>query len=266
MNCYVINLKSQQRRRDWMTSQLEQQQIPFSIFDAINASVADPELQAFRDVEKRRHLSDPEVGCLLSHIGVWRRIAQGQDDFDVVLEDDVHLSRDFSDFLRTFPGDPREMALHKIETFRARVTLSRHVNYRAGHRNAHALLTNHGGTGAYILSRSLARELLLHVDEFRYAIDTELFAHGRRSFDALKIYQWTPAPCVQDCLRQDRLSEKLLESQISGAARFDQVMGRSRSASPFVHVLKNLLRRPYTRLYSLYLFPRGQMRAEIPYG
>ncbi len=38
-----------------------------------------------------RPLGRGEVGCLLSHIEVWRRIAAGADEFAAVFEDDVFL-------------------------------------------------------------------------------------------------------------------------------------------------------------------------------
>ena len=117
-------------------------------------------------------------------------IAKSSHDFGVVLEDDVHLAPDFVDFLRAFPGDRNEMALHKIETFRANITMGRNVVYRVRARVARILLSNHGGAGAYVMSRVLASELLRHTEKFRYAADTELFEAERRCFGAFTTYQY----------------------------------------------------------------------------
>lgn len=264
--CYVINLIKETRRRQWMEQQLSAQNISFTIVTAVDIEAVQKDYSEYRSDERRRKLTDPEVGCLLSHIGVWRLIAEGPADFGVILEDDVHIAQDFSEFLRVFPGDPNELAVHKIETFRASITMARDIAYHAGVRVARALFSNHGGSAAYIISRRLAKELLRHADSFCYAMDTELFEIERRSFSGYPAYQWVPAPCVQDFLLDDESSSQELSSAFETLGRYDLTNLEPSRFLTYTEPFRRVLRKPYRTLYSLCLLPRGRIRTEVPYG
>jgi glycosyl transferase, family 25 len=212
----------------------------------------------------RSHLGAGEIGCLLSHAYAWRLIVQANDEHGLVLEDDIHLSADFGDLIRSVSLDPRELSVHKLETFRANVTLARKPTYIARNRRAHQLETNHGGTGAYIINKRTASHLLRHIDLFDEAIDIELFDPLRRTVKNLTIYQWVPAPCIQDFLVEQLKDRRSLVSNI-GKDRSDVRFYSAKRSQKLLLVLKSRLRTVYTKLYSAWLFQSGRMRRKIEF-
>ena len=260
IGCHLINLKTEAGRRVWMSKQLAELAIPYIIFEAIDREAVDARFAAYRDDPRRQALGRAEVGCLLSHVGVWRRIMEGPHAWGLVLEDDVHLAADFDTFLATFQADPEAMAIHKIETMGARVTVEREPVYRATKRAAHRLITNHAGTAAYIISRKVAAVLAGRYEAFRFAVDTELFDFQRQTFSTLTIYQWLPAPCVQDDVIDVDHRQGL--GSVIGHDRFDVYKGPKEKEK----ILVAALRAFYTWAYSLLLRPRGQMRVEVKFG
>ena len=213
----------------------------------------------------RSHLGPGEIGCLLSHAHAWHLIAQANDEHALVLEDDVHVSNDFGDLIRSMSLDPSEFCIHKLETFRANVTLTREPTYTARRRRAHKLETNHGGTGAYIINKKTASHLLRYVDLFDEAIDIELFDPARRTIKDLTIYQWVPAPCIQDFLVSAAKGSRSLLSNI-GRDRSDVRLYSVKQLQRYKVVLKARLRTLYTKLYSVWLLQSGRMRRKIEFG
>jgi glycosyl transferase family 25 len=212
----------------------------------------------------RSRLGAAEIGCLLSHANAWRLIAQAQSTHGLVLEDDIHVSDDFGDLIRSMSLDPKEFCVHKLETFRANVTLLRRPAYTACNRKAHRLETNHGGAGAYILSRQTASHLLKYIDLFEEAIDIELFEPNRRKINNLTVYQWIPAPCIQDFLVKEPKCKKSFASNI-GKDRSDVRLYSAKPSPKHKDVLKSRLRTFYTKLYSAWLLPGGRMRRNIDF-
>jgi glycosyl transferase family 25 len=210
------------------------------------------------------HLGAGEIGCLLSHIEAWRLIAQADNEHGFVLEDDIHVSNDFGDLVRTISLDSGELCIHKLETFYANVTLARRPAYTVRSRRAYKLETNHAGTGAYIINRRTASHLLHYVDSFDEAIDTELFNPVRRKVKDLTIYQWVPAPCIQDFLMGEAQSNKALASNI-GKDRWGVRFYPVRRSQRLKTAVKARLRTVYTKLYSVWLAQSGRMRKRIEF-
>src|ERR1700722_9368909 len=102
---FVINLKRSQDRRAEMTRRLDALGIPHEFFEAVEGGTLDlRNLPAYDSARRRllfgRDLRPGEVGCLLSHRGVYQRIVENGIEKSLVLEDDVFLSRDFPQVVR----------------------------------------------------------------------------------------------------------------------------------------------------------------------
>jgi glycosyl transferase, family 25 len=265
LDIYVINLDKDVQRLHWMEQQLTAHKLEYVRIAAVNGAQIHAQQDPYWSDPRRSHLGAAETGCLLSHANAWRLIAQADGEHGLVLEDDIHVCDDFADLIRSMSLDPKEFCVHKLETFRANVTLARQPTYAARNRKAHKLETNHGGAGAYILSKATASHLLSYVDSFDEAMDIELFDPNRRTIKNLTIYQWIPAPCIQDFLVGDSKCKKSFVSNI-GRDRYDVRLYSGKRSQKYKKVLKSRLRTLYTKLYSAWLLPSGRMRTRIDFG
>jgi len=96
MECFVINLPSDSARRLAISAQLESLGMPFTIFEAVNGKQLGKEALA-RDydrakaIEESHDLTPGELGCALSHLGVYRHMVEKNISHALVLEDDAKL-------------------------------------------------------------------------------------------------------------------------------------------------------------------------------
>jgi glycosyl transferase, family 25 len=248
-----------------MEQQLSAHKLKFLRIAAVNGAQIHAQQDPYWSDPRRSHLGAAETGCLLSHANAWRLIAQADDEHGLVLEDDIHVSDDFAELIRSMSLDPKEFCVHKLETFGANVTLTRQPTYTARSRKAYKLESNHGGAGAYILNRQTASDLLSYIDLFDEAMDIELFDPNRRTIKNLTIYQWVPAPCIQDFLVGESKCKKSFASNIGGD-RADVRLYSVKRSQKYKRVLKSRLRTLYTQLYSFWLLPSGRMRRKIDFG
>lgn len=265
MDIYVINLDKDVQRLHWMEQQLSAHKLKFLRIAAVNGAQIHAQQDPYWSDPRRSHLGAAETGCLLSHANAWLLIAQADDEHGLVLEDDIHVSDDFAELIRSMSLDPKEFCVHKLETFGANVTLTRQPTYTARSRKAYKLESNHGGAGAYILNRQTASDLLSYIDLFDEAMDIELFDPNRRTIKNLTIYQWVPAPCIQDFLVGESKCKKSFASNIGGD-RADVRLYSVKRSQKYKRVLKSRLRTLYTQLYSFWLLPSGRMRRKIDFG
>jgi glycosyl transferase, family 25 len=265
LRIYVINLDKDVQRLHWMERQLTAHKLPYLRVAAVNGAEIRSQQDPYSCDPRRSQLGAAEIGCLLSHVQAWRLITEADEEYGFVLEDDVHVSHDFGDFVRSMCLDPKELCIHKMETEHANVTLTRQPSYTVGNRKAYKLQTNHAGAGAYILNKKTASHLLKYVDLFGAAIDTELFDPGRRKISEVTIFQWVPAPCMQDCLVKLANIKMSFPSNI-GIDRVDRRLYPARGWQEYEDLLKSQFRPLYTRLYSAVLFPSGRMRTRIEFS
>jgi glycosyl transferase family 25 len=91
---YVINLADNSARMARSAAQLEAQGIPFERIEGVNGwAISDDEIAKVYDPALNRKrakypLVRPEVGCYLSHILAWKRIAEGKLAGGFIFEDD----------------------------------------------------------------------------------------------------------------------------------------------------------------------------------
>ncbi len=261
---YLINMDSESVRLEWMRKQLEKHELSYERISAVNGALLTPEDQAYHLSPLRSHLSRAEIGCLLSHTVAWETFLQSQADFALILEDDVHFADDFASFFEALPKflDLSQPSIYRLEAFNARVTLKRRVVSKIRHRNCLQLLTNQGGAAAYILNRGAAEELLSAKHLLRHGADTEMFDPDRRAVTDLTIFQWLPAPCIQDMLHSSPIG---LTSSLAGS-RSDERSGFLKKTIPLVETLKSIGRPLYTFLYNLSLRPSGLTRRSSKFG
>lgn len=262
MGVYVINLDTDAERLAFIDQQLTPLGVSYARLPAVrgrDVMAADPS-EAQRAAEGG--LSPSELGCMLSHIAAWRTIAENDDPFGVVIEDDVHFAQDFSEFLDAFADviGKDEWAIHRLEAVPdARATAIRAPKYQVGKRRAYALETLVGCTGAYAINRATAQRLLDCAPAMRRPIDLEMFDPNSRAISGVTSYQWTPAPCIQDM--------HVAKRQASGFATSISHIGEEQKIdSALVREFKSLIRPAYTQLYSFALSFSGRRRLQPRFG
>ncbi len=261
---YLINMDRDVERLRWMQDVFSTHNIAFERISAVDGSNLSDEQQAYHLTPERSHLSRAEIGCLLSHIKTWQTFLQSGADYALIFEDDIHAQPDLEKFLGQLWDtiDPDEPCVHRLETFNARITLVREAKAQIGHRWCAELLSNHAGTAAYVLTRKSAQLMLTYKDRLRHLPDTEMFDPERRAVEGLTVFQWLPAPCIQDMLRGEKVG---LTSNLA-SSRSDTRNGIGRPQHPAIDRLKAIFRPLYTRLYDLAIWPKGQTRKAAKYG
>lgn len=117
---YVINLARNTARLANSAVQLGKQGIAFERIDAVDGwMLPDAEIARVYDsaVNRRRAkypLIRPEIGCYLSHIDAWRRIAEGSIDGGFVFEDDFRAAEDLGEVMTLLSEDRRDWDMTKL--------------------------------------------------------------------------------------------------------------------------------------------------------
>lgn len=204
MKKYIINLDRSTERMAWMDSAFRGMGLAYVRVSAVDGQLLSKKKRADLCAPRADGLpwTDAEVGVLLSHRKCWKMIASGDEDYGVIFEDDIHFSGDASNFLRDASWIPRGAELIKLETTAQVTTIEKSAVTVHSHRLAR-LCAAHWGAGAYIVSRELARRLLVQVPPLRDQVDVILFnpAYPRCDFTT---YQLFPSICIQDSvLRND---------------------------------------------------------------
>lgn len=107
MKTYVINMEKDVQKRALIESQLaKQKELEVIFFKAIEGrKLTKEELESQVDMKNfRERYGDfatlPAIGCALSHWNIYKLIAEGEDEYALVLEDDALLSENMVQKIR----------------------------------------------------------------------------------------------------------------------------------------------------------------------
>jgi glycosyl transferase family 25 len=183
MRAVFINLDRATERRVFMERQAERLGLAFERVAAVEASgISDSEVARLgRSWE--RPLTRAELGCFLSHQGLWLEAASGEAPM-LVMEDDIVLSPRLPELL------PVIAALEGVEFLNLESFGRRRFVGRGARRISQgaALLRLHrdkSGSAAYVLWPEGARKLLVRAE--RGAAPVDAFLHGLRSLGSFQI-------------------------------------------------------------------------------
>ena len=105
MHIFVINLEKDRARRESIQKQLEKLNLSYEFFPGVLGSVlSQVELaKCYNDLKAKWNkgfsLTPAEIGCALSHLGVYREIIRRQLGCALILEDDVILNENLPQYL-----------------------------------------------------------------------------------------------------------------------------------------------------------------------
>ncbi|UVK43372.1 glycosyltransferase family 25 protein [Mesorhizobium sp. AR07] len=216
MKCLLINLDRSQDRLAHMTAEFARIGIDFERVTAVDAQgrpdLAETPMRL--NPLTQLHLTNTEVACFLSHKACWARIAEGDDAFGAVFEDDVVFSENAGPMLADASWIPADAEIVKLETFFKKTRLAWRRS-PAGHGFSTSRLHGaHVGAAGYILSRQTARDLIDGTAELGGPVDQVIFNPKFAPAPGKVIYQLVPALCAQErFLRTAGLPSLLLEER-----------------------------------------------------
>lgn len=203
MNIVVISDKNNEVRRQNVINEFKKKYIEFSFFDAIMANKMSKEELDAKSI-KDTFLSPSEIGCALSHCGVYDEFLKSDENSIMICEDDIHFTEYFNydslikikNFLEE-TNEPRLVVLQKSIYHNKRIrSVGDNVNLYST-RNA---FCTHG----YMINRAAARNIKVFQTPVRFEID------------AFKFYYWLNA-CKLYCLDKDfivQLAEDIIPSTV----------------------------------------------------
>jgi len=181
---WVINLKRDVARRDFMVEQLERLGLPYELIEAVDGStlseeemsIVSPELSEQRIY---RQLTHGEIGCALSHIRLWERMVREDIPEVLIFEDDVLIGRNMVDILLNREKLPQNWEHINFTAWARVVPFGDFIFdiYRAA-----KFLERPFSTTAYLLTKSGAEKLLEKVYPLHIPIDDYFSISGLNSY------------------------------------------------------------------------------------
>lgn len=188
---FLINLKESEKRRKRALKELSR--YPFMEIELVEAvdgkkltaEEADNLFDRERFTSKYNHEPLPgEIGCTLSHLECYRRLLQSDNEFALILEDDVefldpeNVESIFKTVVDLFLSKRAYLVTftrHLIYYTRKQLVIGEYILYR---------LWSAEGTCAYLINRKGAQEILsfgkpfIVADDFEYMIRQGVFIQG----------------------------------------------------------------------------------------
>lgn len=129
MNCFIVNLHQDVERRKLVTDDIKKNKLDFSIMEAVDGRIlSDEDIKKYYNEEKaiglfNRKLSLGEIGCALSHIRIYEKMASESIPSALILEDDICiLDNKIDEILKNlekiYPADvPVVVLLNYVERY-----------------------------------------------------------------------------------------------------------------------------------------------------
>lgn len=157
-----------------------------------------------------------QIGCFLSHKTAWEKIAAGQAEFALILEDDVVFARNFADVL----NDAQLLVGHpdivRLEGWPEKAWIGPQSRQLGNGYRTYRLNWDTCGTCAYIISKACASFLLEAAPRYTRAVDLMLFDRVSPLYDKIEGWALVPAPCYQYLHLHGESDVAYLDSSITG--------------------------------------------------
>lgn len=201
MRLHYLNLDRSLQRRVLMERQGTALGVELERVVAIDGQhLPEPEIKsAIEGSIRYRPLGRGEVACALGHKLTWQRIANDDAEFGFVFEDDVVFSMDARNFLIGDNWIPPNIDLVKLDTYfqtfsGQRPSITHQISDQF---HLHPLPVSAASASAYVLSRNFARRLLQSPHVGLVPADDALFCPMSRLAPSRRVFQLSPAICVQ---------------------------------------------------------------------
>lgn len=200
MKTLVINLDRSTDRLAHCQSQFERLHIGFERVQAVDGRTLSREvidsIYLRKDWPKP---TDSEFACFMSHRKCWELLANSDEKYAVIFEDDIILVENAINFLENIDWIPEDIDILRLETFKMEVYYKRWDKIPVKDRHLMQATTFHVGTGGYIISSKFASALLNMTSNYMPApIDHFLFDPKCGILTTNSVYQLVPAICAQE--------------------------------------------------------------------
>ena len=195
---YAISLARAQERRANIKRRLDALGVAYEIVDAVDGAALDLSQYAHRLKQNKcraRHgyeLTRNEIGCFLSHYNLWRRVADGDDECALIVEDDAVWDDDFADVICAIAQC--EWHWEVVNLGMARHKINRTLCELPGGRKLVRCRRQVSTTTAYLISRSGADKLLEYCEEIRAPVDSMYLEYWK---NGVAYYCVKPVPARQ---------------------------------------------------------------------
>ncbi len=215
-NNFVISLKSATTRRKHIDDVFTDNGVEYTFFNAIEPTPNFIDKFNLKLDLRSSLLEETEIACLLSHFSLWQHAIKQDMDFISIFEDDIHLGKNANFFLNNYKWIPNNVHLIKLEAFKTYRPMKRKKINLSHNRKLAILKERHLGSAGYILSKSLAKDLVNYVQNQRRLPPLDYLLFDPYFIQQLKnhyhIYQLQPALCVQD-MNMERFDGKFRTKQ-----------------------------------------------------
>ena len=200
MKKMVISLSTAKERREHIMAEFAQQDVDFEFFDAITPVSLDLAISQLGLDGYHSTLHQNEIGCLLSHMILWKKVVDEKLKYIAIFEDDIYLGEKAKDFLTNECWIPNECSLVKLEVFYKKIgiALQQQPFLVPNARQLCLLKEVHMGCGGYIISQEMAKKLLNFVITSKVLIPVDHVVF--RECPQVNVYQLMPALCIQDMI------------------------------------------------------------------
>ncbi|MBE7638252.1 hypothetical protein GUA87_15450 [Sneathiella sp. P13V-1] len=218
LQIFVINRKKDAERRANMSKRLGDLGLEFEFFEAVDGHQIDAYSVPEYDGEKRRlyfgrDLSIGEIGCILSHRAIYRKITDERIPLTLILEDDTHFKEDFPDVLEALVRESKKWDMIRF--------LDRKKIFKAPYRILKQLTETYslarvrgipGGAYAYLVTSRAAEVLYNNTKRNSVQID---IIHGRHWETGLDVLVTKPSPVSPDLEIPSTIGETRFDKEIT---------------------------------------------------
>lgn len=184
---FVINLAEKKRRWERMLQLSSELGIRFTRVEAVTPNEI-PIKKAYSEIFDC-FLSPQQLACYYSHRDVWKRIASGDGDFGILLEDDIALSEEILSLVEDLERSDIDFDIIRLEaTYKGNTFISDQRQYFLGGIEFGRIYSASTGGAALIISKKAAKKLL-KIAEPVLPVDELLFNKYSPIWNELKNYQ-----------------------------------------------------------------------------
>lgn len=187
---FVISLPEATERQAYIRDHLGPLGLPFEFFEAVDGRAFNVLEQPVYDAPRRRRyfgrdLKPGEIGCFLSHKGIYEKMVRENIPIAFIVEDDVILQPDTPAILRDLLGCQTDFDFVRFlgtpKHLKARQKVLEELPTQPYTLNR--LYGMPGGAYAYVMTLKGARKLLTAMDRTAFPVDTLMgreWVHGAR--------------------------------------------------------------------------------------
>lgn len=164
--CFVINLEQAVERRKNISAQLDKLALDYEIFPAVDGRLlSQDELSKVYDQDKAirisyHDLSPSEIGCALSHLGIYRKMVEDNISHALILEDDALVTDALPTALEALTQTVPATKSHIVIASYVKRYQSSRMRKLDNQFNLARIYYGIGGAHGYFLTQAAARAML----------------------------------------------------------------------------------------------------------